>query len=372
MMLSSVGGDEGRFAALPSMTIGSRSPSPSAFVLLGFAFVACGDDGDPQQGSSDDAMSGFTSAEDDDGDDDDDGPDSTDADATATDDDGSTDDGDPSGVETLGEGDMRGILTFTRYLADPVIGEDRTAMAGAWRIADVGWDGVDDFVAVFEQQTLYPVPTGALDEVEHNDVPAPFAWGGIEDWVLAGTAMKLRVADTEALACLLEIGMVGDIFPVYAATSSMLQPEGCAPELADWMPDTDYDIVLYGGEVFDDNVLLDQVHTPTEFTVTSPDFDHYMLAVSQSDAIDLAWDGAGSDDDRFIVRVWDDFGRMFTILATDDGELAIPASALAVLAPGPITIAVARERVRDVPFTDGLVKAVTRVERRGYFDLFAD
>jgi hypothetical protein len=25
-----------------------------------------------------------------------------------------------------------------------------------------------------------------------------------------------------------------------------------------------------------------------------------------------------------------------------------------------------------VPFTDGLVKAVTRVERRGYFDLFAD
>lgn len=372
MVLSSVGSDEGRFAALPSMTIGSRSRSPSAVVLLGLALGACGDDGDPQQGSSDDAMSGFTSADDDEGDDDDDGPDSTDADASATVDDGPTDDGDPSGVETLGEGDMRGILTFTRYQADPVIGEDRTAMAGAWRIADVGWDGVDDFVAVFEQQTLFPVPAGELDAVQHDDVPAPFDWGDIEEWVLAGTAMKLRVADTEALACLLEVGMVGDIYPVYAATASMVQPDGCAPELADWMADTDYDIVLYGGEVFDDNVLLDQVHTPAEFTVTSPDFDHYMLSLSQADAIDLAWDGTGSDDDRFVVRVWDDFGRMFTILATDDGELSIPADALGVLAPGPITIAVARERVRDVPFTDGLVKAVTRIERRGYFDLYAD
>ena len=109
--------------------------------LVGLALVACGDDGDPQQGSSDDAMSGFTSA------DDDDGSDTVDPDTTGTT--GSESDSDPTGIETLGEGDMRGVLTFTRYLADPVTGTDRTAMAGAWRTAEVGWDGVDDFVAVF-------------------------------------------------------------------------------------------------------------------------------------------------------------------------------------------------------------------------------
>ena len=152
----------------------------------------------------------------------------------------------------------------------------------------------------------------------------------------------------------------------------MIQPDGCAPELAEFVPDTAYDIVLYGGDVFEDNVLLEQVHTPAEFTVTAPDLDEYLLAVSQSDAIELAWDGEGDADDRFVVRVWDDFGRMFTILATDDGELSIPTDALAVLTPGPITIAVARERVQEVPFTDGIVKAVTRVERRGYLDLYAD
>jgi hypothetical protein len=348
-------------------------PSRSRYALVSLiGLVACGDDGDPAQGSSDDAMSGFTTA---DSEESEDSPDSStdtvDPDTTSgTDTQGES--SDPTGTETLGEGDMRGLLTFTRYLADPVTETDRTAMAGAWRTAEVGWDGVDDFVAVFEQQSHYPVPTLALDEVEHNEVPPPFAWGDIEGWVLAGNAMKLRTGDTEALACLLHVGMVGDLFPVYAATSSMIQPEGCAPELAEFVPATAYDIVLYGGTVFEDNVLLDQVHTPAEFSVTAPDLDEYMLAVPQSQAIALAWEGTGDADDRFVVRVWDDFGRMFTILATDDGALSIPADALAVLSPGPITIAVARERVQEVPFTDGTVKAVTRVERRGYLDLYAD
>lgn len=344
------------------------SLASSSSILAGvLALVACGDDDGPAQGSSDDANSGFDSVGDDSsGSDNADDPDSTSAADTQT------DSADPTGIETLGEGDMRGILTFSRYLADPVTRTDRIAMAGAWRVADVGWDGVDDFVAVFEQQSLFPPPPAGDDELEQNDVPPPFDWGEIEEWVLAGNAMKLRAGETEALACLLEVGMVGDLFPVYAATPSMVQPEGCAPEPADWLPDMGYDIVLYGGDVFSDNVLLDQVHTPADFTTTAPDLDEYLLQVSQSADIDLAWDGEGAPDDRFVVRVWDDFGRMFTLRAADDGAATIPASALAVLSPGPITIAIARERVQDVPFTDGIIKAVTRVERRGYLDLYAD
>jgi len=324
--------------------------------------AACkGDDGG-SQGSSDDANTGF-------GDDDSGSQGSESVDESVGESQGETD---PTGVETLGEGELRGILTFTRYLADPVIDTDEVAMAGAWRHVDVGWDGVEDFVAVFPYQSGFPLPPAGDDELEHNDVPAPFDWGDVEDWRPAGNAMKLRSGDVEALACLLEVGMVGDIFPVYAATTAMVQPEGCAPELDDWVPDTDYDIVLYGGDAFADNVLLDQVHTPATFTATAPDLDELLLAVPRSQALTVQWDGAADEGSRFVIRVWDDFGRMFTIRAVDDGEYSIPAADLGVLAEGPITISLARERVADVPFTDGIVKAVTRVERRGYLDLYAE
>jgi hypothetical protein len=101
----------------------------------------------------------------------------------------------------------------------------------------------------------------------------------------------------------------------------------------------------------------------------APDFETFNAEIDQGDGLDIEWSGDGGSRDRMIIRVWDDQGRMFTINATDDGEYEIPADALAVLEPGPITISVARERVERIPFPQGGVKSVTRYERRGYFDL---
>ncbi len=283
----------------------------------------------------------------------------------------SMDDGGDDGVETWGDGELRGILTFTMYAADSLTAIDQVGMAGAWFDDEEKVEQVDDFHAAFAFQTAYPLPPEGDDELEHNDVPAGYDWGDVDGWLQAGTAFRLHTGEVDALACLLEVGMVLDIYPVYAATGSATSPEECAPRAEQFVPGADYDIVMYGGELFETQQFLGAVETPKDFDVVEPDFSGYNDPVMQGSALTIAWEGDGTARDRLIIRVWDDLGRMFTIRAQDDGEYQIPTDALAVLSPGPITISVAREHIERIPFPAGGVKVVTRFERRGYFDLIA-
>jgi hypothetical protein len=321
-----------------------RHPLPRTVVgILALASFACASD-DGSLGESD--VSGFLS--------------------DAKNDDGGPDDG----VESWGDGDYRGILTFSFYPADALSGTDHIGIAGAWYMDEALVEEVDDFYAVFALQTKFPLPPEDEDELEQNDIPGGYDWGDRDSWFQAGNAFRLSSGEADVLACLLHVGAGLDPFPVYAATESS-DVEGCAPEIEDWIPGADYDLVMYGGDLFPTQVLLGPVEAPAEFTIDDPDFESYNAEVMQGDALDIEWVGDGGSRDRMIIRVWDDMGRMFTINAIDDGQYEIPVEALAVLEPGPITITVARERVERIPFPQGGVKAVTRYERRGYFDLIA-
>ena len=347
----------------------------SALILAG-----CGDDGtSADTEDSDPSASGFTESDTMTSG----GPDSQTG--TGTGDPSSTDTM-GSGYDTLGEGDMRGILTFALYPADPVTNEDLVGMAGAWRNVDDELTEVDDFFALQGLDTAFPLPPTDADTLEQNGLLVAFDWGAPGDWLLAGNAMKLRVTgdteDTQPQACLMYRGGEPTIeippqsgnfvpnYPVYAATNSTLQPEGCAPDPATWLEDTEYDIVLYGGDLFEDNSLAGQVHTPPGFEVISPDISVFQEPVDSTNDLTITWTSNGSPDDRVIIRGWDMFGRMFTANAADDGQYTISASDLQELDLGPMTLTIARENIEEVPFTDGLVKVVTRYERWGYLDLF--
>lgn len=291
-----------------------------------------------------------------------------------------------SGYDTLGEGDVRGILTFTLYPADAITNEDIVGMAGAYRdIADNpdhDFSTIDDFFALWGLSTAFPPPPAEEDGLQHDGLLPDFDWGAPTDWLLAGNAMKLRLPDSAAHACLLYRGgspqvafppgsdMMVPNYPIYASSYSSLQPEGCSPEAATWLPDTEYDLVLYGGELFEDNSLTGQVHTPPVFEITAPNFDEYQRPVDSMVDLEIAWSGEGNPDNRIVIRVWDMFGRTFSIHADDDGSYVIPAADLQMLELGPITVTVARENIENVPFTDGVVKVTTRYEVWGYFDLY--
>ncbi len=290
--------------------------------------------------------------------------------------------GGSAGYDTLGEGPLRGLLSFTLYAADAATGEDILGMAGAWRNEGDELDGVEDFFGVYGLDVQFPAPPSDEDTLEHNAIPAAFEWGGPTQWVLAGTAMKLRLPDAEALACLLYFGGTAEVefppssgtlvpnYPLYAATPSNNQPEGCAPDPSTWQEDTEYDIVLYGGDAFDTNSLVGQVHTPPSFELTAPDIDTFQLQVPADEDLELSWSGEGNDGNRMVVRVFDMFGRMFTVHAADDGSFTIPADDLSMLTAGPATLTVARENLEMVPFTDGTVQVLTRYEQWAYIDLY--
>ncbi len=285
--------------------------------------------------------------------------------------DAKNDDGGPDdGVESWGEGNVRGILTFSFYPADALTGVDHIGIAGAWHTDEALVEEIDDFYSVFSLQAKFPLPPEDDDVLEQNDIPGGFDWGENDAWSEAGAAFKLATGEVEILACLLHVGTATDLFPVYASTPSSTT-EGCVAQPEDWVPGADYDLTMYGGTLFTTKVFTGPVEAPRELTIDVPDFAAYNAEIPQGAALDVEWSGEGGSRDRLIIRVWDDVGRMFTIRAIDDGEYEIPAEAFAVLEPGPITMTVSRERVERIPFPEGGVKTVTRYERRGYFDLIA-
>ncbi|MGH1341471.1 MAG: hypothetical protein ACRBN8_07970 [Nannocystales bacterium] len=336
--------------------------------------VACGDstDGsDPMVGDSDSGFTGNSEG------------------TTASDSDNPTD---PSGADssggsgqeydTLGEGDLRGTLSFTFFAADAANPEPLLGMAGAWRTADDDIDDVEDFFGVFGLGTQWPTPPADLDTLDQNAVPGTFEWGGPTQWLLAGNGMKLRRDDAEATACLLFYGGSAEVefppssgtmvpnYPVYAATTSTNQPEGCAPDPATWEPSAEYDIVLYGGDLFETNSLAGQVHTPDALEVTSPDVVTFGTQVAMDEDLEVSWTGEAGEDTRLVIRVFDMFGRMFTVNAADDGSYTIPSADLSILTAGPATLIVSREHFEEVPFTDGTVRVLSRYAQWGYIELF--
>ncbi len=358
-------------------------PGASACLLaLGLIVPGCDDGGSSGSADTEPVDSGFADTEASEGD----GPTSASTGQPSTTDDTTTPDtddaGDASGYDTLGEGDLRGMLSFTLYAADSANPEPLLGMAGAWRNEGDELEGVEDFFGVFGLGTQFPTPPADVDTLEQNSVPAAFEWGGPTQWVLAGNGMKLVAGDVEASACLLYYGGESEVefppssgtfvpnYPIYAATNSPNQPEGCAPDAATWLPDTDYDIVLYGGSLFDTNALDAQVHTPDMLEVTTPDTTTFGLPLPIDEDLTVEWTGSAGEDTRMVLRVFDMFGRMFTVRADDDGSFDIPAAELAALAAGPATLTVAREHLEEVPFTDGTVSVLSRYEQWVYIELY--
>lgn len=347
----------------------ARRLLPLALVLA----TGCGDDSGGSDPMIEDSESGFTGTSG-----------SSSPTGGPSGDTGSSDgsgEGPGSGYDTLGEGDLRGTLSFTLYAPDAANPEPLLGMAGAWRSVDDDIE-VQDFFGVYGLATQWPAPPSGADTLEQNDVPATFDWGGPTQWLLAGNGMKLRNGDAEASACLLYYGGEPQIefppgsgtmvpnYPVYAATDSPNQPEGCAPDASTWEPETDYDIVLYGGDLFETNALVGQVRTPAALEVTAPNIDTFGLQLPIDEDLEVAWTGQGSDGTRLVIRVFDMFGRMFTVHAADDGSFTIPAADLQVLTAGPATLIVAREHLEDVPFTDGVVRVLSSYAQWGYIELY--
>jgi len=352
-----------------------QMPVASLSVALPLALLlACGDSTDDSGPMLEDTDSGFSGNTE--------GP-SASGSSNPTDPTGlDTSGGSGSGYDTLGEGDLRGTLSFTFFAADAANPDPLLGMAGAWRSSEDNIEDVEDFFGVFGLGTQWPAPPADPDTLEQNAVPGTFEWGGPTQWLLAGNGMKLRRGDAEATACLLYYGGSAEVefppnsgtvvpnYPVYAATTSVNQPEGCSPDPGTWEPSAEYDIVLYGGDLFETNSLAGQVHTPDALEVTSPDVVTFGTQVAIDQDLEVTWTGDGGENTRLVIRVFDMFGRLFTVNAADDGSYTIAADELAVLTAGPATLIVSRENFEEVPFTDGTVRVLSRYAQWGYIELF--
>ncbi len=256
-----------------------------------------------------------------------------------------------------------GLLTFTYYEPDALDPNPALGLAGGLRTGGV--TRVEDFFAVYALQLTFPSPPADPDTVEENEIPVPFDWGAPADWVAAGNAMKLEAGDVSALACLLR---VDDDYPVYAAEKSDLLDPACTPDPAAFTPQTAYDLLVYGGDVFDDVRIEGGIVTPEHIEVSAPDLTVFDVPLDKTQDLSVTWTaGAG---DRVVIRVWDQYGRMVTAHATDDGSFTIPAQNLATLADGPGYLTVAREMAATVTLPIGPLDVVTRTEIWGYVDLF--
>lgn len=283
---------------------------------------------------------------------------------------GPADSGEPWGG-TAYIGDITGILTVTFTPAHALVDHDVVGMAGGYRTAEVGWEGTEDLYSPIAYQLAFAAPPDEVDTlVPAAPVPA-FDWGDDEDWLVAGNGMKLRQGEggPELLACLLVSGTTGQ-YPVYRSSAAMGVPAECDPPSSAWSESTAYDVVLYGGGLFEDNVLLERVTTPAALVVTAPDLETFDAPLPVDEDLTIAWEAGDDPEARIVIRVLDADTNVITVHAADDGEFTIPAAELGELTLGPLELLVARERTDRVQFTDGGLTVLGRFERWGFFDLF--
>ena len=283
---------------------------------------------------------------------------STDTGGTATAADTDTDTEGP-----VGEG-LRAHLDFTLLAPDALDPAPLLGMAGAYHRVGLA---TDDVYALQALQLSLPRPPAAPDTIEEHP-PTPYPWGLAADWVSAGTAIKLVHPDVgDALACR---RLADDAYPVYLAEAAAGAPPECAPDPARWLPDADYQLVLYGGDAFEDRVITGRVSTPPALVVTAPDLLVYDLAVDTAADLAFTWEPGDPDaGDRIVIQIWDQYDQLVSVHAADDGAFTVPAARLAALSGGLGFVTVARERVRDVPFVGGAVRVITRYQAWGYIDL---
>ncbi len=269
---------------------------------------------------------------------------------------------------TAFSGEWRGVMTVTFTAAHPLNDGDAVGIAGGYRNAEVGWDGFEDLYSPVAYQLAFPTPPEQADTLVPAEALVPYDWGSPNDWEEAGQGMKLRLDEggPEMQACLLHAGN----FPVYQSSAAMGVDPSCNPSAEAWVPGERYDVVLYGGELFEDNVLLNRVDTPPALTVSAPAVDTFNAPLDSSQDLAISWDASDDPNTRVIIRVVDALGVVISVHAADDGQFTIPAAELAALEPGPIDLVVTRERLDRVQFVGGGLSVLLRHERWGFFDLF--
>ena len=268
-------------------------------------------------------------------------------------------------------GEIHGVLTVAFTPAHALVDHDVVGLAGAYRSAEVGWEGAEDLYSPIAYQLAFPTPPDELDTLVPAEPMPVFDWGDEDDWLVAGNGMKLRQGEggPELLACLLVAGNQGQ-YPVYRSSAAMGVAEECSPAATAWSSATTYDVVLYGGDLFEDNVLLERVTTPPELVVTAPDLADFDAPLPADQDLTIAWETGDDPYARIVIRVIDADTNVITVSAADDGEFTIPAAELGALTLGALELLVARERTDRVQFTDGGLTVLTRFERWGFFDLF--
>lgn len=319
-----------------------RSPicHPLALLLL----AACGDNGDGSGTGGD-----------------------TDSTAAASDTDAPTS-SDPSdgGSDDTGGGEVGpnfGLLTFTFYPADASLAPAQLGMAGAWRTEPFT---TDDFYAVRSLAIFFPPPPAEPDALEVHDLSA-YDWGKADAWVTLGNGLRLHSADADALACL---QVIEESYPVYLSDDAAFFDPACAPDPAMWQPATAYDLTAYGGDAFADQTRTAAISTPGELTVTAPAIDEFDFPLDKARDLPVTWTPDDDNDDRIVVRAWDQFGRQLVVHTADDGSYTIPGAELSKLAAGPATLTVARERSGDLGLAAGTLHIIARTEVWAYPDLF--
>lgn len=276
------------------------------------------------------------------------------------------DSGDPwMGTEFVG--DISAVLTVTYTPMHAYSNTDAVGLAGGYRTAEAGWDGSEDLYSPMAYLLALPTPPEAADTLLPAEPLPAFDWLEPEDWFQAGNGMKLRAGEggPELLGCLVPAGE----YPVYRTSAAMGVAAECNPDPTAWTPQTVYDVVLYGGDLFVDNILPERVTSPSEFTVSAPDLSIAEVPVDSTQDLSIAWDASDDPETRIIIRVIDADANVITVHAADDGDYTIPAAELAALTLGPMDLIITRERTDLVQFTNGGLTVLGRYERWGFFDL---
>lgn len=274
-------------------------------------------------------------------------------------------------ADTEYEGDVRGLLTVTFTPAHPLVDHDVVGLAGGYRTAEVGWDDVEDLYSPIAYQLAFPTPPEEPDTLVPAAPVPVFDWGDDDDWLVAGNGIRLRpgAGAPDLLACLVGAGTTGQ-YPVYRSSAAMGVAAECSPPADAWQSGTAYDVVVYGGELFEDHTVLDCMVTPPALVVTSPDLTVFDAPLPADEDLALEWEPGDDPEARIIIRVVDTDTNVITVHAADDGAYTIPAAELGALTPGPLDLLVTRERTDRVLLASGGLTVLARFERWGFFDLF--